>query len=85
MPNTVFTTMRANIAGMQRVDPRTYEAMRLMINEMEELFFQVNPLVEAATKVPTLAPPPTPLDLRYSPYTPQFSSIGILQVRTIMN
>ena len=66
MPNTVFTTMRANIAGMQRVDPRTYEAMRLMINEMEELFFQVNPLVEAATKLPVFTPPPTPLVLRYT-------------------
>jgi len=66
MPSTIFTTMRANIAGMQRLDPRTYEAMRLMIDEMEDLFFQVNPLVEAATKVPTFAPPPSPLSLRYN-------------------
>ena len=76
MSHTVFTTIRANIAGMQRIDPRTYEAFKLMIDELEELFIQVNPLVaEAAAKPPGDITPDIPLNFTASilPRSVQFN------------
>jgi len=75
MAQNVFTTIRANIAGMQRIDPRTYEAFKLMIDELEDLFIQVNPLVAATTKPPGTVTPDTPLNFSASilPRSVQFN------------
>ena len=57
--------MRANIAGMQRIDPRTYEAFKMMIDEMEDLFLQVNPLIATVGKPPAPTIPDKPLNFSY--------------------
>lgn len=49
---------------MQRIDPRTYEAFKLMVDELEELFTQVNPLVAASVSPEKKVTPDTPTGFR---------------------
>jgi hypothetical protein len=64
------------IQGLQTTDPRLYQALGVMVEQVQDLYFQLNPLVAQSQAPTTIVPeldPPTSFTFSFTPTTVRFN------------